>query len=761
MQKARPTHAQQPSAGAQSSTADAPRAWLCAALLMLLVLVAYAPMFRAGYIWDDNDYVTENQNLRSVGGLGRIWFVPRSLPQYYPLVHTTFWIEYQLWELAPLGYHLTNVLLHAANALLVWRLLLRLQVPGAWLAAALFAVHPVMVESVAWVTERKNLLSLLCALLSLHAYLRFSPLEDEANRAARTPRGRWPWYALALVFFAGALLSKTVVATLPAVILVLLWWKRGRVTVRDVLPLLPFFVLGMSLGLYTAWLERHHVGAVGDEWSLTPLERLLLSGRVFWFYAAKLAWPYPLAFFYPRFTIDAQAAWQFLFPAAAVALVVALWFARARLGRGPLAAVLIFAGVLFPALGFFDVYPFRYSFVADHFQYHASIALFGLAAAAVEISLKNAPPFVRQIKIAFAAGCILLLALLTFRQALVYHDVEILYRDTIDKNPGGWLAYMNLGTHLDERGEYDEAIALERTALELNPGEPVVHSNLEAMLLKVGQLRGYQPGQLEEIIAELNRALELGRTRPGLSLIEPAIHNNLGSALLDLGRRDGFRPGQFDEAVRHFEHALELSPAYVGAHNNLASALILAGQTPAAIHHLERSLEIDPENPDTLAALGIALAAAGRAGEARGYFERALQVRPESAAAHYGLAIVLLNEQQPDQAFAELERALKSDPQLPEAHYALAGIWAARGDLQKAADEYAVAVRLRPNYDRAWNNLGVMMMQLGHTAEAIEHFERALRVNPDYPDAKANLERAKEVKQQDPADVRPAEVPNP
>ena len=286
-----------------------------------MVFAAYAPVAGDTFIWDDDAYVTHNPTLRSIDGLRMMWFEPRSLPQYYPLVHTTFWIEYHLWGLAPLGYHADNVLLHAASVILLWRLLVRLQVPGAWLAAAIFGVHPVMVESVCWITERKNVLSLVFALLSMHCYLRFSPAEDFVGEEGETPRtvGRWWWYAAALVLFVAALLSKTVVATMPAVLAVIYWWKRGRIPWREVMPLLPFFLIGIGLGLYTARLERIHVGAEGEEWSFTPLARVLIAGRAPWFYASKLLLPYPLIFFYPRWDINEHVWWQYLFPAAALA----------------------------------------------------------------------------------------------------------------------------------------------------------------------------------------------------------------------------------------------------------------------------------------------------------------------------------------------------------------------------------------------------------------------------------------------------------
>ncbi len=493
--------------------ADGWRTFLGGAALVLIVLVTYAPVLSAGFIWDDEANVLDNVTLRSADGLRQMWFVPRSIQQYYPLMYTSYWIEYRLWGLAPLGYHLVNILLHATAVILVWRVLTRLRAPGAWLAAVIFAVHPVEVESVAWITERKNVLSLSLALLTMLAYFRFDPPEPE--QAAATPsssRGN-AWYAAALVLFALALFAKTVVVTLPAVLLVIYWWRRGTVSSRDVVRLLPFFALSIALGLMTTWMETDHVGAQGEEWNLSRLDRLLLSGRALWFYAAKLVWPHPLAFFYPRFTIDAHDPRQYLFPLAAVALPCALWAARHRIGRGPLAAVLIYAGVMLPMLGFFNIYYARFAQVSDHFQYHASVALITLAAAGITHNIARLRPAAGNLAKAIVAGTLVLLALMSFQQTYIYHDLETLYRDTIVKNPSGWAAYANLSTYLDSQGRHDEAMQLARDALRLGPQEPNVHNNMGVFLFKQAARTSFDPAQVQQAIAHLRDTLELDPTR--------------------------------------------------------------------------------------------------------------------------------------------------------------------------------------------------------------------------------------------------------
>jgi hypothetical protein len=323
--------------------------------LLLVAVVAYWPCLQGDFLWDDAGHVT-NPELQSWSGLWRIWFEPGATQQYYPLLHTAFWLEHRLWGDTTLGYHLANLLWHASSAGLFVALLRRLAGPGSLLAGFLFVLHPVAVESVAWIAEQKNTLSTLFYLAAALAWLRF----EADRRPAR--------YAVASGWFLAALLTKSVTATLPAALLVVAWWQRGRLSWRgDVRPLLPWLIAGAAAGLYTAWFERTGIGAQGADFDLSFVERVLLAGRVVWFYLGKLLWPAELIFHYPRWSIDDTAAGQYLFPVAALALLGGLaWGARRQ--RGPLAAALLFGGTLFPVLGFVNVYPFLFSYVADQFQ---------------------------------------------------------------------------------------------------------------------------------------------------------------------------------------------------------------------------------------------------------------------------------------------------------------------------------------------------------------------------------------------------------
>ena len=279
--------------------------WL---FLSTVTLLAYQPVWHAAYIWDDDQYVTGNALLHSLGGLKLIWFVPGATVQYYPLTFTTFWIEYHLWGLNPLGYHLVNVCLHSLNAILFWLILRKLNVSGAWLAAGIFALHPVCVESVAWITEHKNTLSGVFYLGSILFALMFWLSDEKTPASANVPMatlGRWRFYWLALGFYACALWSKTTTIPLPFVILLLIWWKQRKLAWRETYLVFPFLAIGIAMGFITMHVEKH-LGASGNDWDLSWLERCLIAGNDFWFYLGKLVWPCPLTFVYPRWVINAK-----------------------------------------------------------------------------------------------------------------------------------------------------------------------------------------------------------------------------------------------------------------------------------------------------------------------------------------------------------------------------------------------------------------------------------------------------------------------
>lgn len=576
--------------------------WWCA-LLALAVFAAYLPALRGQFLWDDDGHVTR-ADLRSLGGLLRIWFEVGATQQYYPVLHSAFWLEHRLWGDAPLGYHLVNLLQHAANACLFALVLRRLAVPGAWFAAALFALHPACVESVAWISEQKNTLSALFYLSAALAWLRF---DDD-----RRPRS----YALASALFVLALLTKTVTASLPAALLVVAWWRRGRLDWRrDVLPLLPWFAAGAAMGLLTAHFESELIGAKGSAFELGVGARLLLAARVPWHYVASLVWPFDLTFIYPRWNVDAAVWWQWLFPLATLgALGGAAW--RARLGnRGWLAAALLFGGTLFPVLGFVNVYPFLFSFVADHFAYLANLALFALAGAGAAFAVAR---FGRGAALGAFLAVLGGLFALTWSQAGIYRDEATLWRATLARNPDCWLAHNNLALVLAADGERADAVTHLEAALRLRPDFPEGLNNLAGQLVDAGRAAEAKP------IAD--RALAL---LPKF----PAALNTRGRAALALG--------DVAAAERDFTAAVQLDPRFVNAWCNRGVAAMSRGRPAEALPHFTRAAEIDPANAQAAFLVGATLVELRRPAEAVPRLERALELDPEHALAHRQLARAL------------------------------------------------------------------------------------------------------------------------
>ena len=679
--------------------------------LLLLVLAAYASAASLGYVWDDDNYVTANDTLRDLPGLRRIWCEPGAVPQYYPVAHTSFWIEYHLWGLRPSGYHLTNVFLHALAAILLWLVLRHLGLPGAWLAAAVFAVHPIQVETVAWVTERKNTLSAVFYLAALLTYLR--AVGRDRLSPVWNPRGVG-LYLLSLGFFLGALGSKTVACSLPAVIMLLLWWQKPRWQARDCrafLPLLPFFATGALMARVTVLMEKFNVGALGVEWDLDFLDRCLVAGRALWFYAGKLLWPFDLTFIYPRWRIDAGDWRQYLFPLGAAAAAVLLWTWRRRLGKGPLVAVLIYAGTLFPALGFFNIYPMRYSFVADHFQYLAGVGLICLAAG-------TATRLAAGRRGSAAAGLVLLALLaLTWQRVPAFKNEETLWRNTLASNPRAWMAHNNLGLLLHERGDlpaaqqrFLDAIGYYRQDFGGKSGHANAHNNLALVLEDMG---------------EFDRADEHYRRALEWDPREPTYGSNRAKLCA--------RRSRFAEAQAQLEQVLQTTPDFVGAHLNLAIVFAQTGQPQKAEAHFRRALTLAPANAEAHFNYGIFLQEQGRATEALPKFRDAAKLDPSHAAANFELGKLLLSMGEGVGALRHLRQAVAANPNLAEAHFQIGVLL--RGKPAEAVAHFRRAAEARPDLAEAHFNLGSTYSDLGEDANAVSHFRLGLEQKPNSPRA--------------------------
>jgi len=539
---------------------------LLAALLVGIVLAAYGPALRAGFIWDDDDYVTENPLLHAPDGFERIWLSMDAPSQYFPLVYSAFRIEYGLWGLNPLGYHLINVLFHAANALLLWLLLRRLDVPGAWFAAAVFALHPVHVESVAWITERKNVMSLFFSLASLLAWMRF--IEPHGVSARR-------FYLGSLIFYALALSSKVTACTLPAAQLLLLWLRGHPIDRRRIAQVAPFLALGVALGLVISYWERYHIGTVGERFNLSFIESFLVATRAVWFYLGKLLWPTQLTFSYPKFEIDPSDPLQYSWAIVGAVLVWSLWRWRGALGRAPLVAAAFFVATLSPLLGFIPLFTFWYTYVADHYQYMASIGPIVLVSAGATHWFRDRTSLGSRGLAAAAAVVLVALAALVWNQARVYESEETLWRDTIAKNPNSWMAQTNLGRYLLREERYEEAVDAYGRVFAILPGAYRAHTGRGGALLSLGRER-----EAEE---DFKRALDL---RPD--------HYSAHKALARLNWQRGDRAA----AIDHYETMIEIAPGNPTGHFLMGRALQAQGRPLRALEHHRAALEIDPDHED-------------------------------------------------------------------------------------------------------------------------------------------------------------------
>jgi len=575
-----------------SGDSNARRLLLLAAAIAAIAFAAYLPALCGGFAWDDSVQVTDNPLIKDPHGLRRLWFGAEAM-DYFPLTLATHWLEWRLWGLHAAGYHAVNVLLHAISAVLVWRVLRRLKVPGAWLAGALFAVHPVAADSVAWIAERKNTLSMALYLASLLVYLTW---EDNLKRR---------WYGAAVLFYLLALLAKTSVVILPFVLLLCAWRRRGRISRRDIARSVPFFALAVALGLVTIWFQRHNAIHGMTVRSEGAASRRAAVGWVAWFYLYKLLLPAGLCAIYPRWKVDGASAAAYVPLALLAGGLIWLWMRRKSSGRAPLFAAAYFLIALLPVLGIVNMLFMGLSLVADHFQYLAMIGVIAFAAA-VLARAAAAGGWAGRAGVAASVGCVVVLGILTWNRAGLYGDEERLWQDNLAKNPSA-VVYNALGVARSYAGRHEQALESFDTAIRLKPELAEAFVNRAAALDALGRM--------EEAVRDYDQALKL---RPK----DAATYNGRGNTLARMNRAEDalkdydaaivlrpryglayynrgnihFNAGRLDLALSDYDQAIELMPEYAHAWNNRATVLAQLGRGADALRDFSQSLALDPTN---------------------------------------------------------------------------------------------------------------------------------------------------------------------
>ncbi len=672
----------------------------------MLVAVSYVPALSGGFVWDDVIFA-EEPVIHSPSGLRSIWFSPadiRNEGHYWPLVYSSFWLEHKLWGLAPAGYHAVNIALHLLNCLLLWRLLERLRVPGAAVIAAVFAVHPGHVESVAWIIERKDVLSGMFYLSAVMVWTRFVA----EPRPAR--------YALALGLFTAGLLSKSVVVTLPAALLIWHWWQQGRITRIDLLRMAPFVAVavGITVGDLSFYTSREPL-----ELGYSLVERALIAARALWFYVGKLVWPANLAVIYPLWEIDAGDLRGWAYPVAAAALAAGLWLGRRRIGRGPLAGVLFFAVTLGPVLGFVDYGYMQFSFVADRFQYLAGIGVLAVLMGAAAHGVGKLPDGYRRGALGLAAAVVVVLGGLTWRQARVYRDEVTLFSHVVAHNPAARDAHLNLGIALYEAERFDEGLEASRIALEQRPDSA-------GALASVGRALVYFQ-QLEDAEDHLRHAVQVDPR-------STTAHQNLAETLRKQER--------FAEAVESYRVVLEIDADFAFAYAGMGLALFAERRYADALHAIATALSLQPELP-TAATLYLHMGRAerelGRFEKAAAHFERATKIDPDSVEPLLDLAKLRLQQGRAEEADRILDGVRASWSGDPATLHNVAEALRTQGRSAEAIANYRAALQIDVDFAPAHAGLGIALFQRERYEEAMAALEQALTLQPDLPIAGSSL----------------------
>jgi tetratricopeptide (TPR) repeat protein len=697
---------------------------ICLLLIAATLLVFWQVQNHDFVNIDDNQYILDNPYVKN--GLTRaslIWaFTTNRAANWHPLTWLSHMLDYQLYGMNPGGHHVTSLLLHVANSVLLFLLFSRMT--GAlWrsaFVAALFALHPLHVESVAWISERKDVLSTFFWILTMWMYL----LYVERQRLSR--------YILVLFSFALGLMAKPMLVTLPCVLLLLDYWplqrfrlsqphddtpatiqtskERGVPTLRLFLEKIPFFALAAASSMVTFFVQRSS-GAV-TALDVFPVKIRIANALVSYVkYMGMMIWPRGLVVFYLH-PGKSLPGWHAV---GAGLLLVCLSVALIRAARRhqylPV-GWFWYLGTLVPVIGLVQV---GMQAMADRYTYVPLIGLFIIVAWGVYDLVKGRR--YQQVTLALAAGLVLL-GVMTSAWLQVRHwkNSATLFKHALTINAKNYLAHNNLGAALIQQGEIEEGISHYIKALEIHPNYWLAHSNLGGYL--VGQ------GEVEKAMYHCSEALRLNPN-------SPETHTNLGLALALQGR--------FEEATTHYFEALRLRPEYAPAHRNLGLALERLGRPQEALSHYAEAMRFKPDFVEAYLNLATVFTEQGNVAAASEQYQKALEIKPDDAGIHSNFATFLAEQGKTDQAIAHYSRALEIRPDFAEVYGNLGNIFKQQGKIDKAIAHYNKALEIKPNQAEAHNNLGVLLAKRGRLKEAINHYSEALRLNPDSAETHNNL----------------------
>ncbi|HTV47424.1 MAG TPA: tetratricopeptide repeat protein [Phycisphaerae bacterium] len=680
--------------------------------LILLCFAAYWPLMHAGYIWDDDVWLTNNPFVQHWSGLWYIWFAPQTSTQYYPLVYTAFLLQFKLWGLNPLGFHLVNIGLQAINAILLWRILRLMGLKSAWVAAAIWAIHPIQVETIGWVTEQKNLLSAAFGFGAALLWIKWAGLDmtkkvighrlqaivgPNSMQLASSHRG-YMTYILATILFVLALLAKTDICTLSAALLLIAWWKRGRITREQVFSVMPWFLFGAILASLTIYIEHGIAGAKGPAFAFSVSQRLIIAGKDLWFYPLKLLWPHPLLEIYPRWDVDHITPSDWLFPASAGAIPVLLWLLRKKIGRGPLTAAVYYGITISPVLGFESFYTMIYTFVADHYQYLASVGIIVFVVEAVancfawlntHISAKPIEAFksefnpLRPARLLAGTASVLTLATLgclAYIQSTLYNPPEKLWGHVLNYEKTSWQARLQLAAM--EAANQDIMNAYQ------NMSKAIVQPGGQNLLCLEFLGLFYL-----DTAHDYSRAAELLGESLSMDPYQAEVICEIALCREKLG--------QTNQALADLERGLDLLPESVFLRRTLGEYLGKTGNYRAAVDQFQKALQNQPFDAASCYDLAVTWEKLGQWSEALVAYERALAIHPDWGEAQYLYGKLLLAHGQRVLALEHLKKAVELAPDQIDARMVLAQAFEESGDIQDARIERGVAMQIENQYMNA------------------------------------------------------------